>query len=1138
MNRHSGHILRLCMLLTLTPLLVLTACSSRDRADKLYEEGKLFFKHGKYYKAIEKLEDAREARPADAPVHVPTLSLLADAYLNTDKPEVAIEIAEDVIALRGEDEPIDAFAGVYLTLGRAYMAQAGQNATLSDQGETELDSAALEKAAEIIDRLRAENPDGVEGLLLQAQLDYMNRRTDAAERLYRKALEIEPGNAFANLGLIDLLLIRGELDEAEERSRLLLDEDNPLRPRAVSKVAQVLLRRKEFDEAYKLLEPYIGPENTEPILMHHLVAGQVLLYHLVELERAGDATTTATLARMASADEPEALEGEAGEGRMSEQTRQVPRGEVVERLVNLGKVMKGRYPTIPQSFFFRGVSYQMQEDTEEAIRHYERAVSIAPGSRRMRMALVMALMREDQYPEARQQLRVLLRDYPRDREARTRLAQCLTLEGSPDEALPELRALQAEDPGDERVRRILAKTLTLSEDPENVEQGLQMMADMVGPLSTENENMIRAETQLRTGRQMMRRGELQEANDRLTEAEQLYEQTLRENPDNHAARLRLAELGMQRRDYFTAFRHIVRLAEIEPNYRGMKARMYWLLGQYGNAAREYQELVAERPEAIGHRLTLARVYEQRDQRSRTREMLEQLIEEHPGDARAYIEMARLLSSEDGAVQAPIEFLQEHRARFPDHKSYHLVLARLLNRAGRANEAVPIYQNQAEGALEEMLVARAQGAPEASLQEMRNRLAPIYAEWAAAALLAEQPAVAIEAARQGRDLETPLDGQLAALQAIAQATDGQTREALDTIQSIERSNMTGMPLIVALLVAAHGDLDQARTLLAGDEDGARGLDRVPSGQLRLYRRMLETQPPDLLKSTAPRLAFQVYVGARPLLARPATRLAEALLQQMPDEPVVLIRKAEALLLQGELDAALSDYRRVEELMPEFVQAIMVQSDVRIGLAKRAARQGLGDDASAEREEAEKLLQRCLKLAPENPDALGKLAAMKQDEGALEEANELYRQLLEVSADDDQRRWLVANNLAYNLAEQGELDEAARYAGMALEIAPQNGGLLDTVGWIELKRGNVAEALEKLKVASRRLPNHPEVRHHLAEAYLANGDVDLAIEEWRGITLATPEYERIDEVRASLMEHAASEAATPAARAVDAATTPAE
>lgn len=97
-------------------------------------------------------------------------------------------------------------------------------------------------------------------------------------------------------------------------------------------------------------------------------------------------------------------------------------------------------------------------------------------------------------------------------------------------------------------------------------------------------------------------------------------------------------------------------------------------------------------------------------------------------------------------------------------------------------------------------------------------------------------------------------------------------------------------------------------------------------------------------------------------------------------------------------------------------------------------------------------------------------------------ESYRGLLRAHPDDP----LAMNALADLLGEAGELDEALSLVERAARMQPENGMILDTYGWVLLKRDERARALEVLREADRRLSDHPIVLYHLGVAEQANGD----------------------------------------------------
>ena len=89
----------------------------------------------------------------------------------------------------------------------------------------------------------------------------------------------------------------------------------------------------------------------------------------------------------------------------------------------------------------------------------------------------------------------------------------------------------------------------------------------------------------------------------------------------------------------------------------------------------------------------------------------------------------------------------------------------------------------------------------------------------------------------------------------------------------------------------------------------------------------------------------------------------------------------------------------------------------------------------------------------------------------------------------------NYLAYMWAEQNRaLELAERYVKRALDLDPDNGAYLDTLGWIFYRQGKYSEALEIIIKASEKLPNDATILEHLGDIHLARGDTKQAAEAW--------------------------------------------
>jgi tetratricopeptide (TPR) repeat protein len=90
------------------------------------------------------------------------------------------------------------------------------------------------------------------------------------------------------------------------------------------------------------------------------------------------------------------------------------------------------------------------------------------------------------------------------------------------------------------------------------------------------------------------------------------------------------------------------------------------------------------------------------------------------------------------------------------------------------------------------------------------------------------------------------------------------------------------------------------------------------------------------------------------------------------------------------------------------------------------------------------------------------------------------------DADPSNVVALNNLAYLLASQtGQFDEALKYAQQVKEIAPDNKGVDDTIGWIMYRKGLYRSAVQYLEKAAQD-ESDPVIRYHLGMAYVKIGD----------------------------------------------------
>jgi tetratricopeptide (TPR) repeat protein len=134
----------------------------------------------------------------------------------------------------------------------------------------------------------------------------------------------------------------------------------------------------------------------------------------------------------------------------------------------------------------------------------------------------------------------------------------------------------------------------------------------------------------------------------------------------------------------------------------------------------------------------------------------------------------------------------------------------------------------------------------------------------------------------------------------------------------------------------------------------------------------------------------------------------------------------------------------------------------------------------RESARQRLNAVLGADPKNVPALLLLARTNRESGDRASEIEAYRAALSV----DSTNLIALNNLAYELAGSSP-EEALKFAQQALEEAPTESSIQDTLGWIYYRRGLYSIAVPYLKNAVEKDPN-PRRQFHLGMTYLKTGD----------------------------------------------------
>ncbi|MDG1851755.1 MAG: tetratricopeptide repeat protein [Gammaproteobacteria bacterium] len=101
----------------------------------------------------------------------------------------------------------------------------------------------------------------------------------------------------------------------------------------------------------------------------------------------------------------------------------------------------------------------------------------------------------------------------------------------------------------------------------------------------------------------------------------------------------------------------------------------------------------------------------------------------------------------------------------------------------------------------------------------------------------------------------------------------------------------------------------------------------------------------------------------------------------------------------------------------------------------------------------------------------------------------------------------NSLGYTLADRTDrFDEAYQLILRAVELAPNDPAIIDSIGWVQYRLGLYEEARENLDRAYELFPDH-EVAAHLGEVLWVMGDKSAARKVWRKALESQPDSEHI-------------------------------
>jgi tetratricopeptide (TPR) repeat protein len=196
------------------------------------------------------------------------------------------------------------------------------------------------------------------------------------------------------------------------------------------------------------------------------------------------------------------------------------------------------------------------------------------------------------------------------------------------------------------------------------------------------------------------------------------------------------------------------------------------------------------------------------------------------------------------------------------------------------------------------------------------------------------------------------------------------------------------------------------------------------------------------------------------------------------PAALTRRASVLARQGRVDEAKTLLMQLPEGTPEQARSKVLSQTQLLRDAQRW-------------QEAYDLLQQANSRFQDDSEFLYEQALLEEKFGKHDDMERLLRRVIQIKPDQQH----AYNALGYSLADRGlRLEEARQLIGKALQLAPGDPFITDSLGWVEFRLGNRQDALKLLRDAYDRRPD-AEIAAHLGEVLWSDGQRDAALTVWR-------------------------------------------
>lgn len=143
-------------------------------------------------------------------------------------------------------------------------------------------------------------------------------------------------------------------------------------------------------------------------------------------------------------------------------------------------------------------------------------------------------------------------------------------------------------------------------------------------------------------------------------------------------------------------------------------------------------------------------------------------------------------------------------------------------------------------------------------------------------------------------------------------------------------------------------------------------------------------------------------------------------------------------------------------------------------------------------AKELLEKGLSAEPENTELHYEMGVLYDRMGDTKAAIDKMKLVIEMDPENAD----AYNYLGYTYADRDmRLDEAESLIRRALEIEPDNGFILDSMGWVYYRKGDYDRAKDYIEKALDRVSDDPAILEHMGDVSLKLDEAEKALDYYR-------------------------------------------